>query len=147
MKSKMSKPYEQTFRVNGQLKRYDGNSFVGFVVDYSVNGVYSKRVAISLGMYFKDRTMPMPGEWGKQTLPDEYIDLTQRRSNVINFREWAPPGWDEKVWFAVVNQNGGQNTSVTGHIFLSSQKQPSKTAQSTSRSASRASSDDILRTL
>jgi hypothetical protein len=103
-------------RVNGRLDRYDDNSFVGFIIDYHTPGGYTKRVALSLGMSFKGRKNTP--EWGKGKPPDVFVDLPKAPTNVINLKEWAPSEWDGRIWFSVLNQNGGKNTSITGRIVV-----------------------------
>jgi hypothetical protein len=104
-------------RIHGRLQHVDANSFIGFMVDYHTDTGYSKRVALGLGMYSKDRWSPTP-IWGANKLPDEYVDLTQRQGNPIDLSKWSPPAWDGRAWFTVLNQNGGANTSVTGRLII-----------------------------
>lgn len=104
-------------KINGKLKAYDQNAFVGFMVDYHTPTGYSKRVALSLGMYFRSRH-GVPQKWGTAKRPDDFVDLTYSPTNLINLREWAPADWDGKVWFCVLNEHGGKNTSMTGRLII-----------------------------
>ena len=105
-------------KINGRLKAYDHNAFVGFNVDYHTPEGYSKRVALSLGMYSTDRGHEHTPYWGKGANADQYVDLGAWRSGILNLKEWAPPGWDGKVWFSVLLQHSGKNTSMTGRIAI-----------------------------
>lgn len=104
-------------KINGALKAYDTNAFVGFMVDYHTPAGYSKRVALSLGMCFPSRH-GVPETWGTAKRPNEFVDLTRRTTDLIDLREWAPADWDGKVWFGVLNEHGGENTSMTGRLII-----------------------------
>lgn len=90
-------------------------SFAGFMVDYHVESGYVKRLALSIGVFNKDRTDNRP-RWGKADVPDEYVDLGKQDDYVIDLQKWAPQGWDGRVWFGLVLQNAGADTSITAQL-------------------------------
>jgi predicted Ser/Thr protein kinase len=93
----------------------DRNSFAGFFVDYHTPDGYSKRVALSAGMYDTTRVVLTP-HVGKISLPDQYVDLKKQGEYNIDLTDWAPPNWDGTIWFSVVLQNTGTNTKMKGSI-------------------------------
>jgi serine/threonine protein kinase len=97
------------------LGSLDDNSFAGFFVDYHTKQGYSKRVALSVGMYSTKRSASTP-VWGKRKPPDQFIDILRlygrNKRYDIDLKQWAPPEWDGKVWFVVSLQNTGQNTHM-----------------------------------
>jgi hypothetical protein len=51
--------------------------------------------------------------WGKNEVPDEYVDLGSRDLYELDLRQWAPPGWDGQVWLTLTLQQAGLGTFVT----------------------------------
>ena len=101
------------------LARLDANAFAGFMVDYSTAEGYTKRVALSIGVHSDKRTTKTP-IWGKVTTPDQFVDLGRKKEYDLDLKEWAPDGWNGKVWFTVTLQNTGQNTSLKAILLLPS---------------------------
>jgi hypothetical protein len=101
---------------SSRLKQVNKKSFAGFMVDYHAGADYVKRVALSIGVFDKDREDKSP-HWGKNAVPDEYVDLGQRDRYDLDLQRWAPPGWDGQVWFTLKLQQTGANTSVTAQLF------------------------------
>jgi len=105
------------------LKRVNKKSFAGFMVDYNAGAKYVKRVALSIGVCDKDRQDESP-HWGKNTAPDEYVDLGKRDRYELDLQRWAPPEWDGQVWFTLKLQQAGDGTSITAQLVPVA-KQPS----------------------
>jgi len=87
--------------------------FAGFVIDFSVNGKYSKRVALSTAIYDKRLEAVLP-PWGCARKLDAHFDLgpiaEEAAEQTLSFdlTEIAPENWDGKVYFSV----GGSNLSA-----------------------------------
>ena len=108
------------------LKRHDDNSFAGFMVDYHTSDGYTKRVALSVGMYSESGWTKTP-VWGKFATPNQFADLGTRQNYHLQLDKWAPNGWDGKVWFTVSLQNTGRNTSLKAKAeFLSESVKPAR---------------------
>ncbi len=81
-------------------------NFVGFVVDYRVNGKYLKRTAFSVGNYNSNMKSNYP-HWGANKVRDQHIDLGSfiEEGNSHDFSldltEYAPKGWDGTVFLSV----------------------------------------------
>jgi hypothetical protein len=104
-------------KVGGALRPYDDNSFAGFIVDYHTPAGYSRRVALTLGLHNDRRTSGGPA-WGKETIPERFVDLSVSTAKELNLEQWAPTEWDGRVWFSVMLQNSGPMTSIEGRILL-----------------------------
>jgi antitoxin component YwqK of YwqJK toxin-antitoxin module len=85
--------------------------FAGFYVDYHTANGYAKRVALSIGVSSEKRLSNTP-IWGKFSRPDQYVDLGRKKEYDLDLKQWAPDGWDGKVWFVVSLQNTGKNTTL-----------------------------------
>jgi uncharacterized protein (TIGR03066 family) len=114
------------------FKRHDDNSFAGFMVDYHTADGYTKRVALSIGTYSEKRWTKTP-IWGKPTTPDKFIDLGKKKEYELDLKEWAPEGWDGKVWFTVSLQNTGRNTKLKGELSFRDAAQVAKEKTKTER--------------
>ena len=112
------------------LHRRDANSFAGFMVDYHVASGYTKRVALTIGAFDKDRKDKRPG-WGKNDVPDEYVDLGKQEEYSLNVQKWAPPGWDGQVWFSLLLQHVGGDTSITAELVPLAKQVPASQEAST----------------
>ena len=97
------------------IKLVNKKSFAGFMVDYHTSADYVKRVALSIGVCDKDREDKSP-RWGKNAVPDEYVDLGKRDRYELDLQQWAPPGWDGQVWFTLKLQQAGDDTSITARL-------------------------------
>ena len=98
-----------------KIEQVNRNSFAGFMVDYHTASGYVRRVALSIGVFRRNRMDKNP-HWGKQEVPDEYVDLGSRDLYELDLRQWAPPGWDGQVWFTVALQHAGLGTFVTAQL-------------------------------
>jgi hypothetical protein len=98
-----------------KIEQVNRNSFAGFMVDYHAASGYVRRVALGIGVLRRNRMDKNP-HWGKQEVPDEYVDLGSRDLYELDLRQWAPPGWDGQVWFTVALQHAGLGTFVTAQI-------------------------------
>lgn len=110
------------------FKRHDANSFAGFMVDYHTTDGYTKRVALSIGMYSEKRWTKTP-IWGKGTTPDKFIDLGKKKEYDLDLKEWAPDSWDGKVWFVVSLQNTGRNTTLKASLSLTGEEKKADVGQ------------------
>ena len=99
------------------------NIFAGFMVDYQTAEGYAKRVALCLTAFSKERDVKAPG-WGKNSVPDDYVDLGKKDSYQLDLQEWAPPGWTGHVWFGSVLQQHNPNTFVKAEISPQVASQP-----------------------
>ena len=91
------------------FKRYDGDSFAGFMVDYHTPKGYVLRVALSMDFSSPTRKVKTP-IWGKRSIPDRYVNIRKKKEYILDLNEWAPVDWDGKVWFTLTLQNSGYNT-------------------------------------
>ena len=103
-------------RASPQIKGMHKNSFVGFFVDYHSKAGYSKRIALSTGVFDKQRTNKSPA-WGKRAIPDDYVDLGECDSYDLDLKQGAPPDWDGRLWFITVLEGVGGDTSLTAELF------------------------------
>ncbi len=99
----------------GNPSYYDISSFAGFIVDYHTRKGYTKRVALSVGVYSNKRNVTTP-IWGKATRPDQFESLGEKTQYNLDLRKWAPAGWDGQVWFVVSLQNTGSNTTLKARV-------------------------------
>jgi hypothetical protein len=82
------------------------DSFAGFIIDYHTPAGYTKRVALSLGVYCPTRPVPAPN-WGKAARPDACLawsrTLLEKPSDTVtvDLSQYAPPDWDGQAWFSV----------------------------------------------
>ena len=56
--------------------------------------------------------------WGKRTRPDQFVGLGKRNDYDLDLQQWAPEGWDRKVWFVVSLQNTGKFTRLKAKAEL-----------------------------
>jgi hypothetical protein len=99
------------------------------MVDYHSKAGYTKRVALSIGVFDKERADKAP-HWGKNTVPDEYVDLGRHDQYELDLQKWAPPDWDGQLWFGTTLEVAGGNTSITAQLIpLAKQSQEAGTPQ------------------
>lgn len=103
-------------RASVKFRGYDSNNFAGFVIDYHTKFGYTKRVALSFGFHSNKRQTAGP-PWGTKGGFDELQNLGRRSDYTLDLKQWAPQGWDGKIWFTVMLQNGGTNTFVWAIII------------------------------
>jgi hypothetical protein len=96
-------------------KKVNKNIFAGFMVDYQTAEGYAKRVALCLTAFSKERDVKAPG-WGKNSVPDDYMDIGKKDSYQLDLQKWAPPGWTGQVWFGVVLQQHKPNTYLKAEL-------------------------------
>jgi serine/threonine protein kinase len=101
------------------------NSFAGFMVDYHAASGYAKRVALGIGAFDKDRGDHSP-YWGKNAVPDEYVDLGRHDLYELDLQQWAPPGWDGQLWFTLALQRAGLNTALAAQLMPLAKQQEKK---------------------
>ena len=104
------------------------NIFAGFMVDYQTAGSYTKRMALSVGPFNRDRNAKGP-DWGKGDVPDDYVDLGMKDSYQLNLQEWAPPGWTGRVWFGLVLQQRTASTFLRAELVPHGANKDTVTAQ------------------
>ncbi len=81
-------------------------AFAGLMVDYSVGGKYTKRVAFAAGLYHQKCAVVNPA-WGTGRAPDENLDLGDwiegpaERTFSLDLAKFAPTGWDGRVWISL----------------------------------------------
>jgi serine/threonine protein kinase len=92
------------------------NSFAGFMVDYHAASGYIKRIALSIGVFDKDRADRKP-PWGKHDVPDQYVELGKHNLYELDLQQWAPQGWDGQLWITLVLQQAGLNTAITAELM------------------------------
>lgn len=132
----------------GKPGQHDANTFVGLVLDYRVNGRFTKRVALTPMASPPKRELVCP-QWGANKLPDvtERIPTEQYRGDSGKglfsgkIRNWAPPGWDNEVWVSVLLQNTGRNTSASGTMRFNGMTPDEASASENSSDHARLSSD------
>ncbi len=96
--------------------------FAGFVIDFSVNGNYAKRVALSVSIYNKQLEATLP-PWGCARKLDVHYDLGPMADNApeqtfsIGLAEIAPPNWDGKVFFTLGSSNLSANRKLEIEIL------------------------------
>jgi ankyrin repeat protein len=96
-------------------QRYDANSFAGFIIDYHSSSGYTKRVVIGIGMMDEGRWDITPN-WGKHSRGDLFVSLDRDSSYQLDLRQWAPAGWDGRIWFTVGIQNAGEGNSIRAKL-------------------------------
>ncbi len=86
------------------------STFAGLMVDYHTGEGYTKRVALGMGLLNPRRTINRP-VWGAKTAPDQFINLAdainegREMTLAIDLAQWAPKGWDGRVWLAAGAEN------------------------------------------
>jgi serine/threonine protein kinase len=115
-----------------KIERVNKNSFVGFMVDYHTASGYERRVALGIGVLGKNRMDKAP-HWGKNEVPDQYVDLGSHNLYGLDLRQWAPQGWDGQVWFTLVLQQAGLGTFVTAQLVPLTKLEESKPAEPLSK--------------
>jgi hypothetical protein len=98
------------------IKWVSKNSFAGFMVDYHSKTDYTRRVALSTGVFDKDRVDKAP-RWGKGTVPDEYVDLGNHDQYELDLQQWAPPDWDGQLWLTTTLEMSGGDTLLTAQLI------------------------------
>ena len=111
--------------VSPKIERLSRNSFAGFMVDYRVSSGYGKRVAFGVGVFDRDRMDKAP-HWGRNAVPDQYVDLGRSDLYRLDLRQFAPPGWDGNVWFTLGLQHAGLGTYVTAQLTPLAKEQERK---------------------
>ncbi len=91
------------------------NDYAGFVIDYHTKAGYTKRVALSFGFHNKKRWAAGP-PWGTGRKFNELHSLGRRPMYSLDLEQFAPQGWDGRIWFTVMLQNSGTNTFVRAAI-------------------------------
>jgi hypothetical protein len=82
-------------------------NFAGLVVDFRVDGKYTKRVALSAGLYHPDYAAPEPPYWGTRGKPDDLLELgdlisgPEERVFSLDLERLAPKGWDGTAFLSV----------------------------------------------
>jgi hypothetical protein len=104
-----------SWQPSARLTALDENSFAGFIVDYHTPSGYTKRVAHAIGLSSEKHRSPVP-QWGKGGLPDKWLYRKVKPEFELDFKGYAPTGWDGTVWLTVVLQNAGTNARVTAKI-------------------------------
>jgi len=99
----------------GSLRRFDDNSFAGFVIDFSTPSGFTKRVGLSFGFHSTKRWDSGPA-WGTGNMPNEYHDIGKASKYEIDLRKYAPPSWDGKIWFTSQCQNAGRGIEFKARI-------------------------------
>ena len=102
--------------LEGANTRKDKNIFAGFMVDYQTVEGYTKRVALCLTAFNKDRDVKLPG-WGKNSVPDDYVDLGKKEAYQLDLQTWAPSGWKGDVCFGVVLQQRTPGTFLKAELI------------------------------
>ena len=92
------------------------NSFAGFMVEYHGISGYTKKLALSIGVFDKDRGGRNP-PWGKHEVPDQYVNLGKHDLYELDLQQWAPPEWDGQLWFTVALQQAGLGTGITAQLI------------------------------
>jgi hypothetical protein len=103
-------------KASSGLKRETKNSFAGFMVDYHAGSGYARRVALSIGVFDKSRG-DTSEHWGKNSVPDEYVDLGNHELYHLDLQQWAPAEWNGQVWFTLKLQRAGADTFVTAQLI------------------------------
>ena len=99
------------------------NVFAGFMVDYQTAKGYTKRVALSIGAFNRERATNEP-HWGKRDVPDDFVDLGVKNTYQLDLQEWAPAGWTgRQVWFGLVLQQRTPKTFLTAELVPHATKQ------------------------
>ncbi|MBE6380840.1 MAG: hypothetical protein E7047_07915 [Lentisphaerae bacterium] len=81
-------------------------NFIGIVVDYRVNGKYTKRTSFSVGSYNSSVKNSFP-HWGANKVQDQLIDLgglieeKNDHSFSLDIAKYAPENWDGTVFLSV----------------------------------------------
>lgn len=92
--------------LGGEKSKVD---FSGIVVDYRVNGKYTKRVIFSwgIGTRYLENRFPSWGTGKKQDLYIRLGDFLERPETVfsLDLQKYAPEGWDGTVIFAAGNNH------------------------------------------
>jgi hypothetical protein len=101
---------------SSNIEKRGRNSFAGFMVDYHTASGSVKRVALSIGVFDKHRGDHSP-YWGKNSVPDEYVDLGRHDLYGLDLQQWAPPEWDGQLWFTLALERAGLNTSLTAQLM------------------------------
>ena len=54
--------------------------------------------------------------WGKDDVPDDYVDIGVKDTYDLDLQQWAPQGWTGQVWFTLVLQQRTPNTFLTAEL-------------------------------
>lgn len=103
--------------------------FAGLVVDYQVNGKYTKRVCFSIGLGSAQLVNNNPA-FGKGTVQDLHVtlgNLLGKKETIfsLNLAKYAPKNWNGKVFFSIGNNHILANRVLTVKL-LSANKLNSK---------------------
>ena len=102
--------------------------FSGLVVDYQVDGKYTKRVCFSIGLGSPLLTNSNPA-WGKGKVQDIHVTL----GNMLNKKEtifsldiakYAPKNWNGKVFFAIGNNHILASRVLTCQLLGANENNP-----------------------
>lgn len=108
---------ELKVKASSDLGGKNKNAFAGFMVDYQTAKGYTKRAALSIGAFRKDRGATLPF-WGKSSVPDEFVDLGKKESYQLDLQKWAPQDWTGQIWFTLVLQQRQPDTFLTAELVL-----------------------------
>ena len=100
----------------GTFRNLNGDSAAGFVIDYHTPAGYTTRQFCGFGLGANHRIVERTGHnpyWGKGKPPNRNELIRLAKEIDLDLRRWAPMGWDGRVWFTVLLQNTGKNTSMT----------------------------------
>lgn len=125
----------------GTPQTKDENTFVGGIVDYRVNGQFTKRIAFTPTVKMPRRTDPIP-TWGTATIPvftepvfsEKYIGDDTRGFFTVNIEKFAPADWDGVVWLSILVQNSGRNSGAKGSVMMIPRKKMIPLVNSTNAS-------------
>ena len=102
--------------------KHPEQDFAGFVIDFSVDGKYTKRVALSVAIFNKLLKGILP-PWGCARKLNEHYDLGPIADNApenvfsIDLAKIAPPNWDGKVFFSIGGSNLNANRKLEAEII------------------------------
>ena len=107
------------------------NSFGGIMVDYHTSHGYTKRVAFSLGQIDKKRSESRP-RFGRAAKPDMFCMLDNLIANgrvkdyTLDLGDWAPSGWDGKVWIIIGTERASSGRQLGLEILEFSEQSSGK---------------------
>ena len=102
-------------------------AFAGFMVDYHTAAGWTKRIAFGVGVMNSKLACVTP-RWGRNGKADQLIDLGPiiekgYQANIsLNLAEYAPKGWDGKVWFGVGSDYVASNRRLKVKILAANDK-------------------------
>ena len=106
---------ELKVKASPELGGTNKNAFAGFMVDYQTAEGYTKRVALSIGPFNRDRVAKVPS-WGRGDVPDDFVDLGRKDSYQLDLQKLAPPGWTGQVWIVLTLQQYAPGTFLKAEL-------------------------------